>query len=237
MWRAALEAAGRAGLARRWRPTCPGSATPPRTRPGTWERHVEHVERLRAGLGLDEVVLVVHDWGALIGLRWACEHPGRVRALVISASGFFPDGKWHGMARGLRDEGTGEELVEGMTRAELRRADGMGEPRHGRARRSTSTGSASATTSGAAASWSSTARATSRRSRATTASSPRWACRPCCCGASDDQFAPLAGGHRLRARDPRRRAGRCSRARATSSGRTSRERCAGELARFLRALH
>jgi haloalkane dehalogenase len=36
---------------------------------------------------------------------------------VISAGGFFHDGKWHGMARGLREEGTGEQLVSDMTRA------------------------------------------------------------------------------------------------------------------------
>ena len=115
MWRAPLEAVAEAG----WHgvaPDLPGFGDSPPDPPGTWEHHVEHVERLRAGLGLDDLVLVVHDWGALIGLRWACEHPGHVRALVISASGFFPDGKWHGMARGLREEGTGEQLVGDMTR-------------------------------------------------------------------------------------------------------------------------
>ncbi len=40
--------------------------------------------------------LVVHDWGGLIGLRWACDHPEAIDALVISDTGFFPDGKWRG---------------------------------------------------------------------------------------------------------------------------------------------
>ena len=62
------------------------------------------------------MALVVHDWGGLIGLRWACDNPGSVRALVISDTGFFADGKWHGMAEALRTEGQGEELMEGMTR-------------------------------------------------------------------------------------------------------------------------
>ncbi len=116
MWRAPMEAAASQG----WHavaPDLPGFGDSAPDPPGTWEHHVEHVERLRAGLGLDDLVLVVHDWGALIGLRWACEHPGHVRALAISCSGFFPDGKWHGMARGLREEGTGEQLVGDMTRA------------------------------------------------------------------------------------------------------------------------
>jgi haloalkane dehalogenase len=35
---------------------------------------------------------------------------------VISATGFFPDGKWHGLAQALRTEGQGEEVVDGATR-------------------------------------------------------------------------------------------------------------------------
>ena len=58
----------------------------------------------------------MHDWGGLIGLRWACEHPDAVEALVLSNTGFFADGKWHGMARALRTPGEGEQLVAGMNR-------------------------------------------------------------------------------------------------------------------------
>lgn len=115
MWRAAMDAAAAA----EWHaiaPDLPGFGDSPPDPPGTWERHVEAVDRLHSGLGLGPVALVVHDWGGLIGLRWACDHPDAVRALVISSTGFFADGKWHGMAKALRTEGTGEELVEGLTR-------------------------------------------------------------------------------------------------------------------------
>jgi haloalkane dehalogenase len=61
-------------------------------------------------------VLVVHDWGGLIGLRWACDHPDAVRALVISATGFFADGKWHGMAEAMRAPETGEQLMGALDR-------------------------------------------------------------------------------------------------------------------------
>jgi haloalkane dehalogenase len=97
--------------------------------PHTWERHVESVERFRSGLGLEKVALVVHDWGGLIGLWWACEHPDAVSALVLSATGFFPDGRWHGVAEAARTPGTGEEMVDGMTRdglAALLRQNGSG---------------------------------------------------------------------------------------------------------------
>jgi hypothetical protein len=39
-----------------------------------------------------------------------------VRALVICATGFFPDGKWHGLAKAMRTEGEGERIVDGTTR-------------------------------------------------------------------------------------------------------------------------
>ena len=84
--------------------------------PGTWERHVESLERFRRELGIERSLLVVHDWGGLIGLRWACEHPEAIEALVISSTGFFSDGKWSGMAEALRAPGTGEQVVNTIDR-------------------------------------------------------------------------------------------------------------------------
>ena len=115
MWREVMPALAAAG----WRAIAPdlagfGDSEP--DPPGTWERHVESIERFRAELGIERCVLVVHDWGALIGLRWACEHPDAVRALVISGSGFFPEGRWHGMAGNLRTPGTGEQYLESVNR-------------------------------------------------------------------------------------------------------------------------
>ena len=115
MWAPLLDALADAG----WRGVAPdlaGYGDSPPAPPGTWQRHVESLERFVAELGLAPVALVVHDWGGLIGLRWACDHPGAARALVISDTGFFPDGRWHGLADALRTPGTGEEFVDGMTR-------------------------------------------------------------------------------------------------------------------------
>ena len=120
MWQhviATLAESGRRAVA----PDLPGFGDSPPDPPGTWEHQVEAVERFRLGLGLNRVALVVHDWGGLIGLRWACEHPEAVGALVISNTGFFPDGKWSGMAQALRTEGEGETVLEAMTR------DGFGQ--------------------------------------------------------------------------------------------------------------
>jgi haloalkane dehalogenase len=115
LWRSVLPRAAEAGY-RALAPDLPGFGDSPADRPGTWEHHVENVERFRRALGLDQVALIVHDWGGLIGLRWACDHPDAVSALVITDSGFFPDGKWHGMAKTLRTEGEGEQFVEAVNR-------------------------------------------------------------------------------------------------------------------------
>src|SRR5581483_6701908 len=119
MWREVLAAAAGA----RWRALAPdlaGFGDSPPSRPGTWERQMEHVERFRRALGLERVVLAVHDWGGLIGLRWACEHPDAVGGLIVSNTGFFPDGRWHDMARTLRTPGEGERLIAGLEREAFR---------------------------------------------------------------------------------------------------------------------
>jgi haloalkane dehalogenase len=115
MWSGVMPAIADAG----WRAVAPdfagyGDSEP--DPPGTWERHIDSLERFRRELGIERCVLVVHDWGGLVGMRWACEHPHVVSALVISSTGFFPDGRWHGMAKGLREPGTGEQLMDGIER-------------------------------------------------------------------------------------------------------------------------
>src|SRR5829696_4767793 len=89
MWSDVMPAVANAG----WRAVAPdfagfGDSEP--DPPGTWERHIESLEHFRRELGIERCVPVVHDWGGLIGLRWACEHPDAVEALVISSTGFFP---------------------------------------------------------------------------------------------------------------------------------------------------
>jgi haloalkane dehalogenase len=115
LWRNVLPAVGDAG-ARAIAPDLPGFGDSPPDLPGTWERQVENVERFRQALDLERVILGVHDWGGLIGLRWACDHPDAVQALVLTDTGFFPDGKWHGMANTLRTEGEGEQFVANVNR-------------------------------------------------------------------------------------------------------------------------
>jgi haloalkane dehalogenase len=116
MWRDVLPAVAAAG----WRGLAPdlaGFGDSPLDPPGTWERQVEALEAFRVEHGVERCVPVTHDWGALIGLRWACDHPDAVAGLVISSGGFFPDGKWHGMAKALRTPEVGEQALGGLDRA------------------------------------------------------------------------------------------------------------------------
>jgi haloalkane dehalogenase len=53
----------------------------------SYDRHVASIERLVAELGLEQITLVVHDWGGPIGLRFAVEHPELVERLVILDTG------------------------------------------------------------------------------------------------------------------------------------------------------
>jgi len=120
MWEAVMPAVADAG----WHAVAPdfaGFGDSPPDPPGTWERRVESLERFRREVGIERCVPVMHDWGGLIGLWWACEHPEAVEALVISSTGFFPEGKWHGMAKALREPGVGEQALEAIDR------DGFGQ--------------------------------------------------------------------------------------------------------------
>ncbi len=55
----------------------------------TLSRRIEDFSRLMDDLGLDDLNLVVHDWGGMIGLGWAVRHPERVKRLVILNTGAF----------------------------------------------------------------------------------------------------------------------------------------------------
>jgi haloalkane dehalogenase len=131
MWHDVLPALAEAG----WRalaPDLPGYGDSEPDPPGTWERHVEALERFVGELELGPVALVTHDWGVMIGLRWACDHPDAVNALAISDGGFFSDRRWHDLANVMRTPGDGESLIRAYTREGFHGAlrtfsSGMGE--------------------------------------------------------------------------------------------------------------
>jgi haloalkane dehalogenase len=55
----------------------------------TLERRVGDFARLMDELELTDVNLVVHDWGGMIGLAWAVQHPERIKRLVVLNTAAF----------------------------------------------------------------------------------------------------------------------------------------------------
>ena len=115
MWRHVMPAIADAG----WRAVAPdlaGFGDSPPDGPGSWEAHVDRLARFHAEHDLGRVVLVTHDWGVMIGLRWACDNPDAIAGLVISDGGFFADRRWHDLANVMRTPGEGEKLMAAITR-------------------------------------------------------------------------------------------------------------------------
>jgi haloalkane dehalogenase len=117
MWEPVARAAADAGR-RAVAPDLPGYGDSPPDPPGTWERHVDAIERFRRALGLERVALGLHDWGGLIGLRWAFDHGTPVSALILSNTGFFSDSQWNlnQLALTLRTPGQGEQLMDNLSK-------------------------------------------------------------------------------------------------------------------------
>jgi haloalkane dehalogenase len=84
----------------------------------TLARRVEDLARLLAHLGVKEnITLVLHDWGGMIGMAYASRYPERVRRLVIMNTAAFslPPGKKFPLALKIcRDTAFGAFLVRGM---------------------------------------------------------------------------------------------------------------------------
>ena len=90
----------------------------------TYDRHVEVVSRHLDQLDLEDVTVVVQDWGGPIGLRWAVEHEDRVARLVILNTGLFTGRvskgfmAWREFAERTPDLPIGT-IIQGATTTEL----------------------------------------------------------------------------------------------------------------------
>ncbi|MEY4687581.1 MAG: hypothetical protein RIR76_1604 [Verrucomicrobiota bacterium] len=68
-----------------------GCSDKPTDRAYTLAQRIADLEDLVTSLGLEQVDIVVHDWGGAIGLGFAGRHPENVRRLVILNTAAFPD--------------------------------------------------------------------------------------------------------------------------------------------------
>ena len=82
----------------------------------TLSTRVADLGTLIDSLDLRSITLVVHDWGGMIGMAWAVQHPDRIAKLVVMNTAAFPlpTGKTLPAALALaRTPGVGALLVRG----------------------------------------------------------------------------------------------------------------------------
>lgn len=56
----------------------------------SWADHQAHLDAFIEALGLEDMVLVLHDWGSILGFSYARRHPGDVRAVAFMEAGLPP---------------------------------------------------------------------------------------------------------------------------------------------------
>ncbi|MEV4058170.1 haloalkane dehalogenase [Amycolatopsis sp. NPDC049688] len=83
----------------------------------TFADHAAHLDAWFDALGLDDVVLVGHDWGGALAFDHAARHPGRVRGLAFFETIVKPMA-WTDLSpqaaersRKIRTPGVGEDMV------------------------------------------------------------------------------------------------------------------------------
>lgn len=81
------------------------------------EEHARYLEGFIDALELEDLVLVLHDWGSALGLHWARRHPSRVRAIALMEF-ITPIPTWldmnprgAGMFRAFRDPAQSRRLL------------------------------------------------------------------------------------------------------------------------------
>lgn len=87
----------------------------------SYQKHVDWMWSLVEQLDLTDVTLVVQDWGGLIGLRMAAEHPDRFSCITASNTGLptgdFPMGEaflqWQAFSRTSKDFDIGKVIQNG----------------------------------------------------------------------------------------------------------------------------
>lgn len=120
LWRHVLHHGAAAAPGTRWiAPDLIGmgaSATP--DLPCSLADHIAHVDGFVEALGLDDVVLVGHDWGVAIAMDHLRRHPAKVRGIALMEGHLRPLPGWEAFDDGgrdlfqrLRTPGVGEQVV------------------------------------------------------------------------------------------------------------------------------
>lgn len=83
----------------------------------SFDDHARYLDAWFDALGLDDVLLVGHDWGGALAFDWAARHPGRVRGIAFTEAIVkpmtweeFPEGG-RPLFRAIKTEGVGESMI------------------------------------------------------------------------------------------------------------------------------
>ncbi|MCX5195274.1 haloalkane dehalogenase [Streptomyces sp. NBC_00249] len=83
----------------------------------TFDDHARHLDAWFDALGLQDVVLVGHDWGGALAFDWAARHPDRVRGIAFTetivkpmAWEEFPEAG-RALFEAIKTEGVGEAMI------------------------------------------------------------------------------------------------------------------------------
>ncbi len=91
-----------------------GLSDKPKEVPYTPKWHIQNITEFILNLNLQNITLVVHDWGGPIGLGFAVKHIGRIKSLIITNSWVFcmPQTiSLHPFLKSIRDEKKGPEII------------------------------------------------------------------------------------------------------------------------------
>src|SRR4051812_4543263 len=85
--------------------------------PYLFDDHTRYLDAWFDALGLDDVVLVGHDWGGALAFDWAARHPDRVRGVAFTETIVkpmrweeFPEGGRE-LFRAIKTPGVGEAMI------------------------------------------------------------------------------------------------------------------------------
>jgi haloalkane dehalogenase len=83
----------------------------------TFADHARYLDAWFDALGLEDVVLVGHDWGGALAFDWAARHPGRVRGIAFTEAIVkpmtweeFPEGGRE-LFKAIKTDGVGESMM------------------------------------------------------------------------------------------------------------------------------
>lgn len=91
-----------------------GLSDKPQDYPYTLATHAQNLGELTAHLGLDDVTLMVHDWGGAIGMVWALMHLPAVKRLVVLNTAAFRSRRIPFSINICRIPGFGALMIRGL---------------------------------------------------------------------------------------------------------------------------